>query len=709
MATTPNQLYVRPVSWSSVNPSASALKVNPFLFPSIQIFGYTADGRTIYVRIPRKSTFILKFSEDVDEDMVANIIEILNPTYAKPSNLDPKVLIVRAPELSPVELTGNQDYEDVATWTEAKQDPYGEVESLWEAREIGPYEWIKITNYSPIPGKYTTADLNIRTDEDYIFNIGDVDMELPDIFPRLFFWDSEMFSSRPGEFPSASNPNDFIAMISIITVSREGINTYVIVRGNVNPDLLRAQEGKLVVIRAADEKDLLMRFFAIYNTFQPDRQIYYNGDMFDLPYLIDRLNIHEMEIPRISKIISLRPKASVHSYPTPFGREFARTINIPGTEIVDLLHYYRRFYPQFKNHRLDTVAKSFLGEGKTGLTIEEMMEAIRLNDPERLTKVIDYSLVDSLRMYQLWNASDVSSRLEAVCNNLGVSIDTLTRSNFSEIIDQAVYNIDAGSAIVKGKWDAPLHLREAVKGIYRNVYIYDYSELYRQVMLLSEQPIATALATRLEGAPPGLIFSAFYSPHVDRTELTRLLNSMLESVLDTNMIIALESFLIRSIGPLKADWLKRIDISPCYVSVAKASYIVLDGGGELETAGLAKLCRPKFALAADIIKQYLNLVYSNELEIFAVPELNTLPIEKFILIETIGDTNTLVPNSLRHKLAAQYGTAITTWVKVKYLMTTRGPVLLSAWKPEDTLDYDYYLGELKKYITELQELKVYGV
>lgn len=715
-----NRLFIRPISWSSVNPSAGALKANPSLFPSIQVFGYTSDGRTVYVRIPRKSTFILKFGQEIDEEMVSNLTDILNPTSIRPSYLDSKILIIRAPELSPMDLTANPDFEGLATWTEAQQDPYGEVEALWEAREIGPYEWISIEKYAPIPGKYTSCDLNIRTDEDYIHSVGDVDIEFPDIFPRLFFWDIETFSSKPGEFPSSTNPDDFIALISIITVSREGTNGFVIVKGNVNVDLINQAQESMVLIKANDEKDLITKFFAIYNTFQPDRQIYYNGDMFDMPYFLNRLSINNFEVPRISKVISLIPRIMTHSYPTPFGREFERTLVIPGTEIIDLIHFYRRFYPHFKNHKLDTVAKSFIGEGKTGLTIDEMMDAIRTNDADKLAKVVDYSFVDSLRMSELWDATNVQDLLEQVCNNLGISIDVLLRSSFENIIDRAVYNIDAGSAIVKGNYDTPNHLKEAVKGIYRNVYIYDYSELYRQIMLLSEQPIPVALANRLEGAPPKLIMTAFYSTYVDRTDLLPLLNSMLESILSTNMIIALEPFIIRSIGPLNAEWLVEIDRSPCYVSVSKASYIVLDSANELETAGLAKLCRPKFELAADIIKDYLTTIYSYEKppdpktlkgKGLKIPELDQIPLEKLVLTEKLGDISMLTPDSIKYKLALQYGAPISTWVSVKYVMTTNGPLLLSGLNTETlkTIDYNYYMSELEKYLKDLQSLKVYGI
>ena len=705
-----NLLHVRPISWSSVTPSAAAIKANPTLVPSIQIFGYTVDGRTAYIRVPRKSTFILKFTEDVDEEVVDNITDILNPTNVKPSYLDPTILIVRAPELSPMEFTGNPEYEDLATWNDVSQDPYGELESFWEAKEIGPYEWISIERFTPLPGKYTTCDLNIITDESHIQSATEIDHM--DINCRILFWDIEAFSGRIGEFPNSSDPEDIIFMLSVITASNQGTNKFVLVKGNINPEVINQKLPDVAIIKSKDEKELISQYFAIYNTFKPDRLVYYNGDMFDMPYLINRLAIHEMNVPKITKILSLVPRIVPHHYPTPFGREAERTIQLPGTEIIDLIHYYRRFYPYLRNHRLDTVANKIIGEGKTDLTIDEMMDAVRTDNTEKLANVVEYSYVDSLRMLQLWNSEkenmSVQPRLELVCNNLGISTDTLLRDSFSHIIDLAAYNIDAGAALAGGTKDKPTHLKEAVKGIYRNVYIYDYSELYRQLLLQSEQQLGSILGERLEGAPHQLILEAFYSKYVDRDELLPLLTSMLDSVIGTQLVIAIEPTIIRSIGPLHVDWLKMLDRIPCYVSVAKASYIILDGDSEIEKAGLSKLCRPKFDLANDIIEQYLTLVYSNNLDKFIIPDFATLPIDKFVLTEKIGDVAGLSSNTIKYKLAAQYGTAITTWVSVKYIITTRGPVLLSKISADDTLDYRYYQIELGKYIKDLQSLKIFG-
>ena len=691
-------LFIKPVSWSAVNPNVSSRQSNPSLLPAIQIFGYTSGGQSIYVRIPRQSTFILKFISEVDDDIISNITEILNPLTLTTSNLDPHILIIRAPEISPLEFTANPEYVESATWIAVSQDPYGELQSLWETLSIGPYDVLQIENYAFLPDTYTSCDLNIRTEEDYISS-ATIDISI--IPQRLFFWDIETFS-KSGEFPNSINPDDIIFMISIITVSNNDYTGYVIVKGDVNIDLINRND--VVIIKADDEPDLITKFFTIYNNFRPDRLIYYNGDSYDMPYLLDRVKINKLKIPNISKILSFTPRAIKHSYSTPFGREFADTLNIPGTEIIDLLHYYRLFYPYLKNHRLDTVARQFIGEGKTGLTIDEMMETVSTNNSDKFAKVVDYSYIDSLRMYELCQTTNVQNNLETLCNNLGVDINTLLHSELENIISRVVYNIDAGSALLKGQYDNPQHLKEAVKGIYRNVYVYDYSEIYRQIMLESGQSIASTLAVKLDGAPSKLIVTAFYSNYVDRTQLLDMVNNLLNDLLKTDLIIAVEPFVLRSIGPLELPWLTTLYTSPYYISISKASYMILDNEGELETAGLAKLCRPAFPLASDIIRQYLLAIYSDK--IYKIPDIKIYPREKFILIVKISNSDIGTTNELKARLMEQYNEIITTWVTLRYIITIRGPVIVTQLLPDDRIDFHYYMKEIEKYIKELKTLKI---
>lgn len=685
-------VYIRPVSWSIDTPSVSPGKPNLSLLPFIQIFGYTSDGKTIYVRIPRESTFILKFNTIIDENIISNITDILDPLSIRKSDIDLNTIIVRAPELSPLDFT-----KDIATWIDVKQDPYGEIESFWEAQDIRPYDWIYIDRYKPIPGKYTSCELNIATGESNVLPVSDIHSTNFNL--RLFYWDIETYSSKLGEFPDASNPDDVIFMISVITVSGDDVNSYIITTTNVT------KQKDYQIIRAENEKDLLVKFFSLFQSFKPDKQIYYNGDMFDIPYLINRLRFLDMTLPKITKILSYVPQIITRSYPTPFGRELKPSFKLFDTETIDMLHYYRRFFPHFHNHRLDTISNLYLEQGKYKLTIDDMMSAVKTQNSSLLNEVAMYSYVDSLRLKQLWDHGSLQEHIDDICNNLRISSDKLLRESFDNILDLIAYNIDPACSLMVGTKSMPTHTKDATVGIYKNIYVYDYSQLYVTLMKESSQKLSQIMGERLEGSPPQLILSAFYSKYIDRQDLSLKVKSYLNSAINGGMVISIGPTLIKSVGEINLEWLQLTQIISTYVVLGQSNYIVLDNNG-IQTIGFAPICRPKFQLAKDVIEQYLKSLYSDDP--FIIPNPSESPLDKLVMIEKVGNNINVCPHDIKYILASQYTNIIDSVVFLKYLMTENGPCLLSLCNDTATVDNAYYISLINTYLTQLQSLKVYG-
>jgi len=124
--------------------------------------------------------------------------------------------------------------------------------------------------------------------------------------------------------------------------------------------------------------------------------------------------------------------------------------------------------------------------------------------------------------------------------------------------------------------------------------------------------------------------------------------------------------------------------------------------------GLARICRPKFDLARDVIHDYLIRAYRRSLDTFQMTDLTNKPLDKFFITEKISDIALLPVASVKYQLAYQYGENIVTQVTVKYIMTQRGPILVSRLSSDDNPDLNYYTNELTKYLIELRALKVYG-
>jgi len=617
------ELYIKPISWSIVNPSAKAVKNDPSLFSAIQIFGYTKEGNSIYIRIPKQSTFIIKFNDNMKDEILSYIKETLNPTVIKASNINLNILIVRTSEIP------NNESIDI------KQDPYGELESFWEIKEIGPYEWLKIDNYTPLPGKYTSCDLNIRTNEKNISHIDNFYTQ--NLKFNVFFWNIETTDKE-------------ITTISILIQNKFGTHSYIIIRDNI----IKFNDS---FIKVNNEKDLLIKFFEIYDAYKSDYMIYYHSNTLDI--LLQRLNINDLEI---TKIINHKPE----------------TIELFGTQIIDLLHYYKKFYPFIKSNKLDTISNYFI-------------------DKKDLKNI-------SL-MYELWNINKIIFNIEHICNNLGISINCILRDSYEDIMNRTIYNIDPGIHDITYK--EPNYLKEAIKGIYQNIYVYDYSELYRQILLSSTENITSTLGERLENSPSKIIVTGFYASCIYNDYNQVILKSTLDDILITNKIISIEPFIIRSIGPLKKNWLKYIENVDCYIPVSNKSSISLIDNN-IDFYGVSPLCRPKFKLLENIMTNYMELLVDDKLKHFKLPLLENIKLENFVMTEKITDSDFLSSDTIKYSLSKQYCEQIITPVNVKYIMTTKGPILLSKFTKNYEIDQSYYLAEINKQLSQLKCLKVYN-
>ena len=318
------------------------------------------------------------------------------------------------------------------------------------------------------------------------------------------------------------------------------------------------------------------------------------------------------------------------------------------------------------------------------------MEAVKTNDPAKLDRVVEYSFADSLRMQQLWEETSVDFNLETVCNRLGITIPNLLHNRPSTIIDQVMYNIDAGAYLQSGIESRPNFLKAATPGIYHDVFIYDYSKLYRLLMKKSSNHSIKVFARRLKGSPPNVILKAFYSKYVDRSELQTLLDQEINRLKSTNMIISIEGTIVKAVGPIEISWTTLVDTFPCYISITTSSYIALEDNGNVVFTGLAKICRPPCPLITDFIHQFITLIDIDSIEELAYPEINQMDQNKFVMTQKIEHIQSYEPGSFKYELARQQGGDISTWANVPYVMMTRGPVLVSNITSDDHIDYNYY-------------------
>ena len=651
-----DEIVIKPISWS-------IFKQNTW-DEHLRVFGYTQNMEVITVLIKNLTTYIIKYDKEID-DITMNELEILtNPLYMKKSIINKNIISIRCKD-------GTFGDAEVK-WQECKKDPYGKLESFFTNKDFGPYDYLSIENYKLINGEYVVAEEDCT--KSYLeFGCNSSN--------RIAFWDIETYSSMDQAFPNAKNINDFICIISLITmeIHTNTINKYVISMLPID-DIREKRNWDFEFVKCINEKDLIETFFRIMIDFNPDRQLYYNGDNFDMQYIIERIKILGMEIPNISKLRNYNGKIFNIMINGPFGREEIVTLKTPGIEFIDMINFYRKWHPEFENYKLETVSKRLLGQGKTDLPINELMNSVRTG--QNIDKVIEYSFVDSFLLLKLWYVSEMTLNIDKMANSCGITAEKYMRYTFDEIVARMFYKIDSAYCFemtVGGGKQTASHLIEPDQGIYKEIYIYDYSELYKRILKIN-----------MESVPPMILYKIFLASGKSIYEIEEF-----------KKCISIEPTIIKSLEPLNNDGLKFIDICKCYVQVSRTSIINLGDNGELKLSGLAEIVRPKFGLLKKVLKNYLNNVYYGE----PVEEvrMEEEEIENFVMTQKIERGGPL--NDLKRHLFEQYNMAIDTWVNLKYIMTTDGPILLSKFNfNRHKIDYNFYQIQVDKYMMKVWKI-----
>ena len=669
-------LRIKPVAWSYVAPN-----------PAIQIFGYTDNNKTVYLRFPAKSTYFVEFSVNEPDDEAIENLSVLtdsNDIVFDPIGYNNVVKVRAFTELpgSSVEILNSIGF---------KKDPYGIITSFLEHKKIGPYDWLEINSYQPLFDKnYTMASLNISTTEEAIHPITNKNIlyNLPIIEEKLMFFDIETYSSRPGEFTNSSVPDDRIFMISILISYKGEVENYILSTEKVLERAIQNKEANVEIFNA--EVDLIRMFYSIIDTTNPDKLISYNGYSYDIPYIIKRSRLLKIELPKFSKIRSFQPYIRMIKINSIFGEERVEDIILPGLEKIDLVDYYRKTNPYYPNYKLDSIANAILGQGKTGLPISRMMEIVKNKDSVSMAKVVDYSYIDSLRLLQLYKQDQIAEMLEELTSNLAVTNETFLRESFKDILEKTIYNIDPFWVYRTSDIDIKRpRTYIPTPGFYSQLFVYDYTNLYLEIMQTSSNELVNELGRRLEGSPPGLILEAFYSRFVYSDELYNIFKGELEKHLSDRNIVAIYPTKVFSIQEIDDPNFRIVNEYLEYLAVSDHSYISMHPDESIESVGMANLCRPPCKIIKDLIESYFRKIYEQKYDSVEF-EIDETDISKLTLTENVGPLATLDQDSLKYSLALQLDDDIHTSAKIEYVQTTNGPVVLNKLQVSDKINKDFY-------------------
>lgn len=158
---------------------------------------------------------------------------------------------------------------------------------------------------------------------------------------------------------------DPIIMISLATREKSVVLTY-------------TQTDKEFVEVYSSEKEIIERFFQLVQEINPEIILSYNGDNFDIPYILERARILKIPLPFEVRVL---------------GQGSTRKVRVPGYAHIDLFPVSRRLLNLTK-YTLEAVYEELTGEQK--LKIEgELISHYWEDGGEHLELLLQYSREDA--------------------------------------------------------------------------------------------------------------------------------------------------------------------------------------------------------------------------------------------------------------------------------------------------------------------------
>lgn len=669
----------------------------------IECTAVTESGQSVYLQIQAEQFFTISTKNKYESVIIDSIRDIVDVTTI---NIYDNYVAMTSPitnDLSQIYDKSLTTYDDQLT-------------TFFVATSVVPYGYIQLNNYLIIEEQVSKADINL-----FIPSYADITtpsdvVEFAPVYNRAF-WDHEVFAAKypntstQRPFPQWERPSDEIFMTSIV-----------IRQGDLPQQTNYKEFGYLLTLKTPqfeipsgitieepdNECNLIDRMWNILMTNYIYRNYSYNGLNFDLKFTFDRMTVCQTELPPLGLDFDPATWASF-TYKGKFGREQSIIPIAIGLESIDMLLYFQKYYPYLPNHKLETVGQFILGEGKTGLPIEDLFTAYESGDAEQIGLAADYAIQDSVLLSKLEQSLQLDRQLNALANVSRMTVDDLLTSTEEEVIKQIIF-------VINPKWsnnvttiNIPDKNSMTNDGIYQDVYVYDYSMAYLAIMLSSDNPKVKAFAMKLIDdsnnviAWPRLIAKSFYSQVYPVAERPYAIKQLKETVFNrikelngANSIISTDWTTIKSALPIELDNINLVMKHKYYINLGKSSYFYGQSLQSLKCTGQSGLCRPAFPLAASFIKTGLSNIYNNDTlpQVPSVASLATEDWEQFILLEKFNKEGVYRSNlklELYSQLRREAGQEINITVKAQWVKTLTGPKLSGQFDPEtDQIDYPYY-------------------
>ena len=405
--------------------------------------------------------------------------------------------------------------------------------------------------------------------------------------------------------------------------------------------LIQNKLNNIEIFNENSNKQIIKKFIDIVQDFNPYRQLYYSNNNPNLEKFFSRINL-------CSKIFS----------------------NI---EIINLYDYYKIFNNYYEIKCFNNLKKYFLKNTYLPTTNEKILENLNSNN---FNKILLNAYYDSYDIYELIKKEEILQKLEKICNNLGCTIYDLHSSDFNNIFP--ILNLTIFKDILK---EPIINYNKNNFGIYKNVYVYDYIEIYRQIMLLSEDKLTQMLAYKLENAPAKLIYDIFNYKYLEND--MKKIKLFFKYVYENYEIISIDNQYMFLKNKIKSNILKQINNLKCLVYTKDNNIIRLDKKNNIYST-----IHISFILAYDIIGMFLSKRQesskrlesskTNKIKKFIIPNIKKLEYEKFIITDKNNTS--------------------------KYIMSDNGSVSVNLINNSTIINYSYYIELLNNYLSLFENI-----
>jgi len=209
-------------------------------------------------------------------------------------------------------------------------------------------------------------------------------------------------------------------------------------------------DGRAIVIPFDNERDMLKTFLEVIWRTNPDEVLDYNGDKFDIPYIIGRCKQLGLDANCIRRYDLEHVAFRTMKIRTKFGYDF-NSHSMVYYNHTDIYQFIKSSFDASKmeNLKLDTAATYYLNVGKVELSVKEMME---LYHQGRFGKIVKYNVRDSILPMEIFFKCQVANKLYADAGIMYLTRDDYLKT-ISHKINLALFNRSIRNKGVDGESD----------------------------------------------------------------------------------------------------------------------------------------------------------------------------------------------------------------------------------------------------------------